>query len=78
MQTEDKRSRFSDDEIEEIASRISIKVAEKAAEIAIERMTKDVYAAVGKTVVHKATMIVGVIATAFVFFAASKGWIKLP
>jgi hypothetical protein len=52
------RQPLSDEQIEHIAQR--------AAELAVQKMTTDVYASVGKTVLQKVFWIVGVVATAMV------------
>lgn len=68
---EDRRKshNLTDDQLEQIAAR--------AAEIAIERMTSEVYQTVGKTVITKLAYSVGVACVGFTLFAASKGWVKL-
>jgi len=57
---QDRRTRpsLTDDQIELIAQR--------AAELAVQKMTTDIYANVGKSVVQKVFWMVGVIATAVV------------
>ena len=57
------RQPLSDEQIESIAQR--------AAELAVQKMTTDVYASVGKTVLQKVFWIVGVVATAMVLGNAS-------
>ncbi|MCA3171379.1 MAG: hypothetical protein ING20_11625 [Burkholderiales bacterium] len=57
------RQPLSDEQIEHIAQR--------AAELAVQKMTTDVYASVGKTVLQKVFWIVGVVATAMVLGNAS-------
>ena len=61
----DRRSRpsLTDDQIEMIAQR--------AAELAVQKMTTDIYANVGKSVVQKVFWMVGVIVTAVVLGNAS-------
>lgn len=49
---------LTDDDIEHIA--------QKAAELAVQKMTTEVYASVGRSVLQKVFWIVGVIATAMV------------
>jgi hypothetical protein len=54
------RGALTDDDVE--------RIAERAAQKAVEMMTRDAYAAVGKGVVQKALWIIGVLAlTAFVW-----------
>jgi hypothetical protein len=67
---EDRRKfhNLTDEQLEQIAAR--------AAEIAIERMTSEVYQAVGKTILHKLAYVVGAAAIGVSVWAASKGWIK--
>ena len=57
------RQPLSDEQIEHIAQR--------AAELAVQKMTTDVYASVGKSVLQKVFWIVGVVATAMVLGNAS-------
>ena len=52
-------------------------IADKAAEKAVEKLTKDAYAAIGKGVVNKIYVIVGVIAAAAYLWLSSKGFIKV-
>lgn len=47
---------LTDEQIEHIAT--------KAAEIAVQRMTTEIYASVGKSVLHKVFWMVGVVVTA--------------
>ena len=54
---------LSDEQIEHIA--------QKAADLAVQKMTTEVYATVGKSVLQKVFWIVGVIATAMVLGNAS-------
>lgn len=54
---------LTDDQIEHIA--------QKAADLAVQKMTTEVYASVGKSVLQKVFWIVGVIATAMVLGNAS-------
>ena len=54
---------LTDDQIEHIA--------QKAAELAVQKMTTEVYASVGRSVLQKVFWIVGVIATAMVLGNAS-------
>jgi hypothetical protein len=53
-----KRPVLTDEEIEHIAT--------KAAEIAVQKMTHEVYASVGKSVVQKAFWLIGAVTTALV------------
>lgn len=46
-------------------------IAQKAADLAVQKMTTEVYATVGKSVLQKVFWIVGVIATAMVLGNAS-------
>jgi hypothetical protein len=57
------RQPLSDEQIEHIAQR--------AAELAVQKMTTDIYASVGKSVMQKVFWIVGVVATAMVLGNAS-------
>lgn len=57
------RQPLSDEQIESIAQR--------AAELAVQKMTTDIYASVGKSVMQKVFWIVGVVATAMVLGNAS-------
>lgn len=57
------RQPLSDEQIEHIA--------QKAAELAVQRMAHEVYASVGETVIKKVLWIVGVVATAMVLGNAS-------
>jgi hypothetical protein len=57
------RQPLSDEQIEHIAQR--------AAELAVQKMTTDIYASVGKSVLQKVFWIVGVVATAMVLGNAS-------
>lgn len=50
-------------------------IAKEAARMAVEEITEGFYRDVGKTVVSKVLIWIGVAAVAF---AAGKGWIKLP
>lgn len=52
------RQPLTDDQIEHIAQR--------AAELAVQKMTTDIYASVGKSVLHKVFWAVGVVVTAIV------------
>lgn len=52
-------------------------IAERAANKAVNKITSEAYQAIGKTVVSKFIWIVGVLSTAALLFATSKGWIKL-
>lgn len=47
-------------------------IAQRAAEIAVKRMTEEFYAGVGKTVIQRWLIIIG---AAVVAFAAGKGWL---
>lgn len=59
---------LTDQQVEDIAAR--------AAEIAIERMTSEVYRTVGRTILHKLAWVLGAAAVGAAAWAASKGWIK--
>jgi hypothetical protein len=59
---------LTEDQIEQIA--------ERAAAKAIERVTREVYVAVGKTIIQKSLYLIGVAAIAFLIWAAQRGWIK--
>jgi hypothetical protein len=52
------RQPLTDEQIEHIAQR--------AAELAVQKMTTDIYASVGKSVLHKVFWAVGVVVTAVV------------
>lgn len=62
------RQPLSDDQIEHIAQR--------AAELAVEKVTKDAYAMVGKTIVDKIVWVIGVCAVSLFFYLTGKGIIK--
>ena len=49
-------------------------IAERAAEIAVKKITDNFYKDVGKTVVSRFFIIIGLV---FVAFAAGKGWIRI-
>lgn len=53
------------------------KIAELAADKAVAKITDQGYKELGKMTFKGLTYILGVIATAFLLLAASKGWIKL-
>lgn len=59
---------LTEDQIEQIA--------ERAAELAVKRVTEQAYAAVGKSIVEKVMWILGVCAVSLFFWLASKGAIK--
>lgn len=59
---------LTDDEIE--------RIAERAAKKAVEMMTRDAYAAVGKGVVQKALWIIGVLSVAAFVWASQNGLIS--
>lgn len=61
-------SPLTDDEIEQIA--------ERAAKKAVELMTRDAYAAVGKGIVHKTLWVIGVVAVSAFVWAAQHGLIS--
>jgi hypothetical protein len=50
-------------------------IAKQAAKIAVKEITEGFYAEVGRTVVTRVLIWIGVAAVAF---AAGKGWIKFP
>jgi len=52
------------------------RIAERAAEKAVTKLTDHVYREVGKSIVQKFIYIVGVTAVAFFLWAQSKGLIK--
>jgi hypothetical protein len=69
---------MSNDENERHMSDIQLTVkelaiAEKAADIAVKKITDNFYKDVGKTVVSRFFIIIGLV---FVAFAAGKGWIR--
>lgn len=83
----DRRNGFSPVQLEELAEIISghrfsdeqlQQITTEAAKKAVEMMTKDAYAAVGKTVVEKFLYMVGMLTVALGAWGISKGWIKLP
>lgn len=51
------------------------KIAERAAEKAIEKLTKHVYQEVGKSVISKFVYIVGAITLAVWLWLKGKGWV---
>jgi hypothetical protein len=51
-------------------------IAERAAAKAMEKLTNQAYMSIGKGVVNKLFMVVGVVASAAYFWALGKGWIK--
>ena len=53
-------------------------IAQRAATKAIEQMTTNAYAAIGKGVVTRFLWIVGVLTVGLFFLGAKQGWIKLP
>ena len=59
---------LTEDQIEQIA--------ERAAAKAVERVTRGVYLAVGKTIVQKSLYLIGVAAVAFLIWSAQRGWLK--
>lgn len=48
-------------------------IAQRAADLAVQRMTTEFYASVGKTVVNRLLIIIG---AAVVAFLAGKGWLS--
>lgn len=83
----DRRNGFSPAQLEELAEIIAghrfsdeqlQKITTEAAQKAVAMMTKDAYAAVGRTVVEKFLYLVGLLTVALGVWAASRGWIKLP
>lgn len=50
-------------------------IAERAAEIAIEKVTSQVYQSVGRTVVHRFIWTVGALAVAALAWARKEGWL---
>jgi len=63
-----KELQLSDEHIEQIA--------ERAATKAMAKLTDEVYRSVGKGVVNKLFLVVGVLATCAYFWAQSKGLLK--
>lgn len=63
-----KELHLSDAHIEQIAERAAVK--------AMEKLTNQAYMSIGKGVVKKFYLVVGVAATALYFWALGKGWIK--
>ena len=51
-------------------------IATKAADLAVQKVTKDVYAAVGKSIVEKIAWVIGVCAVSLFIWLASKGIVK--
>lgn len=52
------------------------RVATRAADLAVERMTNNAYQAIGKGVVQRMLYILGVAGTAFYLWGLSHGWFK--
>lgn len=52
------------------------KIAEKAADRAVAKITDQVYREVGKGVISRFTWIVGALAVATFIYAKTQGWIK--
>ncbi|CAB4168678.1 hypothetical protein UFOVP580_11 [uncultured Caudovirales phage] len=52
-------------------------IAKKAATMAVQQFTDEMYKTVGKTVVSKALTVIGIVAVGFYSLAIAKGWIKL-
>lgn len=63
-----KELQLSDQHIEQIAERAAVK--------AMEKLTNAAYVSIGKGVVNKFFLVVGVLSTAGYFWAQGKGWIK--
>jgi hypothetical protein len=63
-----KELQLSDEHIEQIAERAAVK--------AMEKLTNQAYMSIGKGVVNKLFVVVGVLASAAYFWALGKGWIK--
>lgn len=63
---------LSDKELQELMEQ----AAELGAEKAIEKLTQDVYQAVGKKVVTKLWQLLGVMVVGFVVWAIKHGWFQ--
>lgn len=63
-----REAHITDEQIEEIAK--------KAATIAVQQFTDEMYKSVGKTVISKALTLIGIVAVGLYTLAIAKGWIK--
>lgn len=63
-----REAHITDEQIEEIAK--------KAATMAVQQFTDEMYKSVGKTVVSKALTLIGIVAIGLYTLAVAKGWIK--
>lgn len=55
--------------------RIARRAAQLAADLAVEKMTNQAYAAIGKTFVTRMLSLVGLVVCGFALYAAKKGWL---
>ena len=69
MRNHETRVMLTEEQMEEIA--------ERAAEKAIERMTQDLYVSIGKGVVRRGLIVLGIITTALALWLLKKGIITL-
>lgn len=67
---------LTEEQIEHIAGIAADKAAEKSADLAVKKLTDDAYKAIGKGVVNKFLVIVGVLTAAAYLYAQQKGWVK--
>ena len=68
MTPPDKQTWLTDEQIDE--------VAERAADLAVKKMTENAYKAVGKSVIEKLFYIVGVLTLALYLWAKEKGLVS--
>ena len=76
---------LTDEQIDAIAARAAVKVADqmehlvdRIADKAVEKITAQAYQLVGKTVIDRMFMLVGILAIGLTAWAAGRGWIKGP
>lgn len=55
--------------------RIAKRAAELAADLAVEKMTTQAYAAIGKGFVTRMLWLIGLVVCGFTLYAAKKGWL---
>lgn len=74
---------LTDEQIDAIAARAALKVADqmehlvdKIADKAVEKITAQAYQLVGKTVIDRLFVLVGILAIGITAWAVGKGWIK--
>lgn len=75
---------LTDEQIDAIAARAALKVADqmehlvdKIADKAVEKITAQAYQLVGKTVIDRLFVLVGILAIGITAWAVGKGWVKL-